>query len=87
MGAAFTVLIVAEVNVETIAVNKKEATLNSTDRCDQCYAQAYVRVLGITGELTFCAHHFSKIEQSFGDKLEAFAYEVIDERWRLLGSK
>ena len=33
------------------------ATLNATDRCDKCGAQAYVRVEMRAGELLFCAHH------------------------------
>lgn len=60
----------------------KEWTLNANDRCDakECGAQAYVHVKGISGELMFCAHHFSKAD---GEKLSAFAFEMIDERDRL----
>lgn len=32
-------------------------TLNATDRCDRCGAQAYVRAEMRNGELLFCAHH------------------------------
>ena len=53
-----------------------EKVLNLSDRCDSCQAQAFVLVKGVTGELLFCGHHYAKHEKA----LEAFAYEVIDER-------
>lgn len=61
---------------------KPEAKLNALDRCDfkECGAQAYVLVRGISGELLFCAHHYA---EASGEKLEAFAFETIDERNRL----
>ena len=31
--------------------------LTVTDRCDCCGAQAFVRALFASGELTFCGHH------------------------------
>jgi len=60
----------------------KTTELTGHDQCDQCVSQAYVVVKGITGELFFCAHHFTKIE---GDpeayaKLEAFSYDIQDNR-------
>lgn len=54
-------------------------TLNANDRCDSCGAQAYVWVNGITGDLLFCGHHFSKHE----DKIRSYAFEIIDERYKL----
>lgn len=46
-------------------------------RCDAaCPAQAFVLVKFISGELTFCAHHFQKYEAS----LIKDAYEVVDKR-------
>lgn len=67
-------------------VETKEWVLTSADRCDgyQCGAQAYVLIKGISGELTFCAHHFAKAD---GDKLQSFAFEIIDERDRLIENR
>jgi hypothetical protein len=55
---------------------EKEQTLNITDRCDRCQAQAFVLVKGINGELIFCGHHFTKHEEALYD----WAYDIIDER-------
>jgi hypothetical protein len=68
------------------AVKTKEWTLRIADRCDakDCGAQAYVNVKGISGELLFCSHHFNKFD---GDKLQAFAFEIIDERERLIENR
>ena len=57
--------------------------LNAIDRCDQCSAQAYVLVKGVAGSLMFCGHHYNKNEKA----LSNFAYEVIDERERLIDNK
>jgi hypothetical protein len=65
-------------------VDVKEWTLTGLDRCDVCDAQAYVHVKGVSGELMFCGHHFNKANS---DKLQAFAFEVIDERERLIENK
>ena len=62
----------------------KEWTLTGLDRCDVCDAQAYVHVKGVSGELMFCGHHFNKANS---DKLQAFAFEIIDERERLIENK
>jgi len=58
-------------------------TLN--DRCDSCNGQAYVAVTGTTGELMFCAHHYTKImsDPSGFVAMEKFAVETVDERDRL----
>ena len=58
--------------------------LTGQDRCDVCEAQAYVQVKGISGELMFCGHHFNKVD---GEKLQSFAFEIIDERERLIQNK
>ena len=41
-----------------------EYYLTTADRCDRCSAQAYVRATGVNGELYFCGHHFSGMEES-----------------------
>jgi hypothetical protein len=67
-----------------------EWTLDNTDRCDaDCSAQAYVRAVGVNGELMFCSHHYNKIvDNAVGySKLEQFAYQVIDERERLIENR
>lgn len=53
-----------------------EKVMKIADRCDRCNAQAFVLVKGVSGELMFCGHHFTKFET----ELTKFAYEIIDER-------
>jgi hypothetical protein len=54
--------------------------LTAADRCDRCGAQAYLRVVLISGgELLFCAHHGRK----FGPELKKIAAEIQDETGRL----
>jgi hypothetical protein len=65
-------------------VEVKEWLLTGLDRCDACGAQAYVQVKGVTGDLMFCGHHFKKAD---GKKLQSFAYEIVDERERLIENK
>jgi hypothetical protein len=67
-------------------VETKEWVLQVTDRCDgpSCSAQAYVKAIGVSGEIFFCGHHYKTYG---GDKLSAFAYEVIDERERLIENR
>ncbi len=55
------------------------APLTAADRCDQCNAQAYVRVTMPVGELLFCAHH----GRAHAAKLESVAVHVQDETERL----
>ena len=66
---------------------EQEWILTALDRCDNggCSAQAYVMVKGVSGELTFCAHHYNKImDNAVGyDNMMKFAYEITDERERL----
>jgi hypothetical protein len=63
--------------------------LDATDRCDSCAAQAYVKVMGLVGELLFCSHHYNKImDNAVGyDKMIKFMVEVIDEREKLDNGK
>lgn len=57
------------------------ATLTSSDRCDRCGAQAYVRVVLISGgDLLFCLHHFTEHSETLRPK----AAEIIDESHRLI---
>jgi len=56
-----------------------EPLIKVADRCDKCGAQAFVLVKGVSGELLFCGHHFSKFEEN----LTKFAYEIVDERDRI----
>jgi hypothetical protein len=57
--------------------------LTALDRCDRCSAQAYVKAVGVSGELYFCGHHFAGMEES----LSKWAFEIIDERDRLNQNK
>jgi len=61
----------------------KEYVLGPINRCDQCSAEALVLVKGVAGELLFCGHHYAKNETA----LVNFAYEVIDEREKLIQNK
>jgi hypothetical protein len=63
--------------------------LDATDRCDRCSAQAYVKVIGRTGELLFCGHHYNKaMDNAIGyDNMMKFMVSVIDERERLIENK
>lgn len=66
-------------------------TLSANDRCDSkdCSAQAYVKVKGVSGELFFCGHHYENIvNNAVGyDKMMKFAFDVTDERARLILNK
>ena len=57
--------------------------LGPTDRCDSCQAEALVLVKGVSGNLMFCGHHYSKHEE----KLKDYAFEIIDERKKLIQNK
>lgn len=66
---------------ETTAVpTADQQSLNASDRCDACGAQAYVRVTLATGELLFCAHHAAENKE----KLQPIAVSWHDETERLL---
>jgi hypothetical protein len=54
--------------------------LTAADRCDRCGAQAYIRVVLVTGgELLFCAHHGKR----YSEALRKVASEIQDETARL----
>jgi hypothetical protein len=54
--------------------------LTSTDRCDRCGAQAYIRATMSSGfELLFCAHHWHENEA----RLREVADSIHDESVRL----
>ena len=59
----------------TSAADSSERPLTTADRCDVCDAQAYVRVVMLTGELFFCAHH----ARQHGEKLKEVALLFQDE--------
>lgn len=73
-----------------VVTDKQEWTLTALDRCDaMCSAQALVKVVGVSGELLFCSHHYNNItNNAIGyDKLSKFAYQIIDERERLVENR
>lgn len=56
--------------------------LTKSDRCDaDCPAQAHVMVIGLEGELLFCAHHYNEImaKDSSREAMESFAIETIKQ--------
>jgi hypothetical protein len=67
----------------------QEISLNVSDRCDACGAQAYVLAIGVSGELLFCAHHYNSIISTNSGKnaIESFAFRLVDEREKLAESK
>jgi len=69
--------------------DKKAWTLTALDRCDACSAQAYLHVKGVSGELMFCGHHYDKaVGTPEGyDAMMKFAFEIIDERERLVENR
>jgi hypothetical protein len=71
--------------MSTAVLDKKtqERKLTVQDRCDAgCESQAYVKVIGKTGELLFCAHHYTKIMKDANGYLamSTFVEKTIDER-------
>jgi hypothetical protein len=54
--------------------------LTAADRCDECGAQAYIRVKLASGELLFCGHHGNEKREA----LEPIATEWHDETEKLL---
>jgi hypothetical protein len=75
--------------MEQLDMTTNEFKLTANDRCDSCGAQAYVQVVGVSGDLLFCGHHYNKIvDNAVGyDKIMKFAYNIIDERERLVENK
>ena len=66
--------VVSDVNA-TVTPPVPSPTLTAADRCDRCGAQARVRVVLVTGDLMFCAHH----AKAYDEKLRATAVEYVDE--------
>lgn len=62
---------------------KVKYVLTAFDRCDRCDAQAWVKATAVSGELLFCGHHYVKSES----KIKEWAFEIIDERERLVENK
>jgi len=59
-------------------------TLLSTDRCDKCNAQAYVRFTHMEGmQLDFCGHHAAK----FADKLDSQGFSIMLDTRELLNRR
>jgi hypothetical protein len=57
--------------------------LTAADRCDRCGAQAYLRVLLMSGgELLFCAHH----GREHADALRMVASDIQDETHQLVAA-
>jgi hypothetical protein len=75
------------ISMMTMETTQEEVTreyiLGPKDRCDQCGAEALVIVKLVTGQLIFCGHHYKNNESA----LEKFAYEIIDERDKLIENK
>jgi hypothetical protein len=73
----------------TEEVVAKEWVLGATDRCDSCAAEALVKITGLSGDLTFCGHHYNKIMDNPEGykKMMSFAITVIDEREKLVQNK
>lgn len=65
---------------ENTVVDDVSMRLSASDRCDQCGAQAYIRVSLGESELLFCAHHGRRNEE----KLRLIATAWHDETDRLL---
>lgn len=73
-----------------LITDQKEFTLTAVDRCDAgCSAQAYVKAVGVNGELLFCSHHYNQItNNAIGyANLEKFAFQIIDEREKLIENR
>jgi hypothetical protein len=74
-----------------MGIKEKEYILTVADRCDSadCGAQAYVQVVGVTGDLMFCAHHYNNImSNAVGyDKMMKFAYSITDEQEKLIENR
>jgi hypothetical protein len=66
----------------SLGKKNKARQLTGNDRCDACGSQAYVWVNGVSGDLLFCSHHYTKIMNDKNGKsaMEAFAFETVDDR-------
>lgn len=74
---------------QPVANVNTEWKLTALDRCDRCGSQAYVQIVGATGDLLFCAHHYNKIvnDPNGYTKMMGFMLAVLDERERLVENK
>jgi len=73
-----------------LITDQQEWTLTNLDRCDaSCSAQAFVKAVGVSGDLCFCSHHYNRIANDANafEKLSKFAYQIIDERERLIENR
>lgn len=74
-----------------LETEEKVFVLTALDRCDvgECSSQAYVKAVGMNGELLFCAHHYGKIEADAKahTKMLEFVFEMVDERERLIENR
>jgi hypothetical protein len=72
-------------------IKEKKWVLTANDRCDgkNCFAQAYIKATGVSGDLFFCSHHYEDIVNSSSgyEKMMNFAYEIVDERERLIENR
>ena len=57
-----------------------KTSLNAADRCDECGAQAYIRVELASGDLLFCGRHGNEKREA----LEPIAISWHDETEKLL---
>lgn len=64
----------------TVTPSAPTTSLSAADRCDRCGAQARVRVVLVSGDLLFCAHH----AKAYEDKLRPAARDWVDETGALL---
>ena len=73
----------------TEEVVQKDWILKATDRCDNCAAEALVKVTGLNGDLMFCGHHYNKIMDNPEGyaKMMAFMLTIVDERDKLIEDK
>ena len=62
------------------ALSSSERPLTTTNRCDVCETQAFMRVVLASGELFFCAHH----AREHGQRLKDAALLYQDETARLM---
>lgn len=65
----------------TITVLER-SQLTHADRCDRCGAQAFIRAVFTTGELTFCGHHGRELRT----RLEQTAV-LVEDATDLINSK
>jgi ribosomal protein L37E len=69
----------------TLSRGKTNREITVQDRCDACGSQAYVWVNGVTGDLLFCGHHYTKIMNSEQGRtsMNSFAFETVDNRSKM----